>query len=246
MFMKKPATLVLTLLLTLGLSSVALASETIAPNTIKVNGNGIVEVMPDIATISLTFEETEDTALKAQEITNKNITKVTDALENLSIPKENITTEYSSVRPHYDTKPGTNERELVGYRSYANINVETKNLDDVGIYIDTALQAGATGYNHVNFSLENPSLYYAQALTSAIANAKISATAISDAVQKPLGAIQSIEENSSMTYYNEDFSGFEEISMDSGSSASSEKNTNTKITYSALEVNARITAIFGF
>lgn len=171
--------------LALGMSTAALAAEPEA-STITVNGQGIVQVAPDVATIHVTVEKTAKTAAQAQEDVNEELTDVIAAMKALGVTEDHIVTSYISVYPSYQYDEETGKRTVENYQAYTSVNVSTNDVDNAGKYVDAALKAGATGTDGVSFSLEKPETYYNQALTEAVKAAQSSATAIAQAYGRPL------------------------------------------------------------
>ena len=211
--------------------------------SITTNGTGIVTVQPDIATASLSIQTSGKTANAAQSENNKISTKVVSKLIEMGIAKDKIITNYSSVYPTYQYDEITGKAKISGYQANVNLDVTVKDIDNVGTYIDAALQAGATGFHSVAFSLENPNEYYIQALQAAVKNAAISANAIAAAYGQPLGQIQAVQEQASYTSYQEDSAVYSEKALYSGAGGSSERGT--EIHYNKIQVTASITAIYG-
>lgn len=232
-------------MMVLGMNTVAFAAEPTA-STITVNGQGIVKVAPDVATIHISVEKTAKTAAQAQKDVNTEINDITSAMKGLGVADEDIITSYISVYPSYDYDDNTGERKLKNYRAYTSINVSTNDVDNAGKYVDAALKAGATGTDGVSFSLEQPERYYNQALQEAVKTAQSSASAIAQAYGRPLGSIISVTENSrnTSTTYKEMNYAVEEAVMDTMASGSAARNT--AISYEDIEVSAYITAVYGF
>ncbi len=213
------------------------------PGTITTNGTGIVTVQPDIATASLSIQTSGKTSDAAQKENNKISAKVVDKLEEMGVPKDKIITSYSSVYPSYEYDDITGKRTINGYHANLNLEVTVKDIDNVGTYIDAALKAGATGFNSVAFSLEDPNQYYIQALQAAVKNASISANAIAAAYGKPLGQIQAVEEHASYASYQEDSAVYNEKALYGSATGSSDRGT--EIHYDKIQVTASITAVYG-
>lgn len=235
----------LTLALVLGMGCTAWAADgTTTTRKIVTTGTGIVSVEPDTATATLSVQTKGDTANVAQTENNKIIAEVTATLKKMGIEEKQITTAYSAVYPNYFYDDKSGQEKISSYEANTTLNVKTKDIDNVGSYIDAALAAGATGFRNVSFSLENPTAYYAQALRAAVKNAGASAQAIAEAYGKPLGGIVSVEEHSSGNSYEEavmaQYSSLEKnTAADAGGSP-------TTIQYSEVRVTAYITATYDF
>ena len=227
-------------LMTLGMSTAALAAE---PGTITVNGQGIVSVAPDLATIHVTVEKTASTAAQAQKEVNTKVENIRTAMKSLGVAEEDMKTSYVSVYATYSYNDN-DERKLNGYQAYTSLSVSTNDVDNAGKYVDAALKAGATGTDGVSFSLESPEQYYNQALQEAVKTAQSSAQAIAQAYGKPLGQIVSVVENSrnsSTTYKQMNYAVEEAMAMDSTAARG-----ETEISYEDIEVSANITAVYNF
>ena len=214
-----------------------------ADGEINVNGTGVVMADPDTAKINLSVETTGKTSELAQKENNKIVQSVTKAMQNMGVTKENIVTTYTSVYPQYDYNELTDKHTVQGYRSYTDLQVTTKDIDNTGKYIDAALKAGATGTNGVNFSVADQSVYYSQALQVAVKNAGKSAEAIAQAYGRQLGAVKSVTENSRNAYYAESANKF--MAMEESMSADSAAG-GTAISYGKIQITANISVTYSF
>ena len=225
--------------LSLGMASMAYAAE----GQINVNGTGVVMADPDTAKISLSVETMGKTSEAAQKENNQIIQKVTKAMQGMGVAKEDIVTTYTSVYPQYNYNDETGQRAVLGYRSYTDLQVATKDIDNTGKYIDAALKAGATGTNGVEFSVADQSLYYGQALQAAVKNAEKSAQSIAQAYGRPLGAVQSVTENSRNAYYVETANLSK---MMAAEDAVADAGSGTTISYGKIQITANIAVTYGF
>lgn len=219
-------------------------SMAFAAGEISVTGSGVVLAKPDTATISLSVETNGKTSESAQKETSKTMQKVTDTLLEMGIQKDKIVTTGTFVYPSYQYDDATGKRTITGYRSTANIQAVTKDIDNAGKYIDAALKAGATGTDGVSFSVENESAYYAQALETAVKNAADSAAAIAGAYGKPLGEVKSVTENSRSAYYVENS---KRPAMPTAEGAAADTGAGgTTIQYGDIHVTANISVVYVF
>lgn len=210
--------------------------------TITTNGTGVVTVQPDLAEISLSIQTYGKTSDAAQKENNQISAKVIRKLEELGIAKDKIFTNYSYVYPTYGYDETSGKNYIERYQANTTLQVTIKDIDNAGTYIDAALKAGATGFNNVVFSLEDPTHYYTQALELAVKNASASANAIATAYGKPLGQIQNVMEQSSYQSYEE--AQYRNKATLEGS-ASGSSNNDTVIQYDTVQVTASITATYG-
>ena len=238
--MKKiAAVLAAVMVLSCSMTGFAYAAE----GEINVNGMGVVLADPDTATISLSAETEGKTSQAAQTANNKILQKVTKAMLDMGVKKEDIVTAYTSVYPQYNYNDMTGARTLTGYCAYTDLQVTTKDIDNAGKYIDAALKAGATGSNGVSFSIADQSVYYGQALQLAVKNAGKSAQAIADAYGRKLGDVKSVTENSRNAYQVESTNKF--MAMEDSMSAGSAE-TGTTISYGKIQITANIAVTYNF
>lgn len=238
---KALAVLTATMALAIGASCMAYAAE---GGEINVNGTGIVMADPDTAEINLSVETNGKTSQAAQKESNKILQAVTKAMQEMGVAKENIVTAYTSVYPQYIYDDETGKRTVSGYRSYTDLQVTTKDIDNTGKYIDAALKAGATGTNGVNFSVSDQSAYYGQALQVAVKNAGKSAESIAQAFGKELGAVKSVTENSRNAYYVETVNMSKQMAV--AEDAAAEVGGGTTISYGKIQITANIAVTYGF
>ena len=237
---KLAAILAATMALSFGMASMAYAAE---GGEINVNGMGIVMADPDTAKINLSVETMGKTSEAAQKENNKIIQKVTAAMQEMGVTKENIVTTYTSVYPQYNYDDATGKRTIMHYRSYTDLQVTTKDIDNAGKYIDAALKAGATGTGGVEFSVADQSVYYGQALQAAVKNAGKSAQSIADAYGRELGAVKSVTENSRNAY------AVETASMNKmmvAEDAAADAGGGTTISYGKIQITANISVTYSF
>lgn len=225
--------------LSLGMVGMAYAAE----GEINVNGTGIVMADPDTAKINLSVETMGKTSESAQKENNQIIQKITNAMQDMGVTKENIVTTYTSVYPQYNYNDETGQRIVLGYRSYTDLQVTTKDIDNTGKYIDAALKAGATGTNGVDFSVADQSLFYGQALQTAVKNAEKSAQSIAQAYGKQLGTVKSVMENSRNAYYVETANLSK---MMVAEDAAADTGSGTTISYGKIQITANIAVTYGF
>ncbi|RLL43700.1 DUF541 domain-containing protein [Oceanobacillus piezotolerans] len=152
--------------------------------TIKVIGNGIVQVKPDIATIRLGVLTEDKSLSQAQEENAATMTRVAQSLQALGLPSENIQTTTFTVTPVYDFVEG--RQVLRGYEVFNQITVIADHIEETGNVIDTAVRNGANRVSDIRFTVKEENIYYQQALTIALDNALEKAQTIAKHMNLPL------------------------------------------------------------
>ena len=131
------------------IASTALADNVPGLGTMEVSGRAKIMVAPNVASI---FFVVETNALKAQEAVEKNAARtgnVLNSLEKIAGQTSKIKTSGFSVSPVY----GRDDRlRPKGYLVRNSIILETKELNKLGAFIDTAVMAGASRLGNLVFS----------------------------------------------------------------------------------------------
>ncbi len=189
---------------------------------IAVTGNGKAMAEPDTAEFTVGVEQTADTAQQAQDETSRVAGAIAEALKALGVLPEDMQTSGVSlwteeVRPEdtfgvYAVGPngtapsypaatpnpiaGSGPAVTIRYRASVNIRVKTKNLDGLGALLGAATEAGANQLYGIQFSLEDDSASYKEAIDAALANAKTKAEQIAAQTGMQLGNIKEVTEQS--------------------------------------------------
>jgi uncharacterized protein YggE len=183
-----------------------------AANTITVQGNGKVEKAPDTAKFSFTIQDEQKDVATAQANVSKKIDQVKSDLLAAGIPSADISTASYNSYPDYQQTvvpmmgtatpnavmalpPTTNSQVLKGYIVSQNISVNVKDLSK------TETVAGILGKDGVT-SIDGPNLGFAddhevqnEARAQAIADAKLQAEKLAQALGVQLVRIVSFNDN---------------------------------------------------
>ncbi len=108
-------------------------------NTISVSGDGKVFVKPDMAELTLSVYETENTSKAALEKVNERTNTIIKLIEDQGIAKKDIQTTNFQVNPEYDW--ATSGRKLLGYKAVHSIKVTIKNVDEKGTKVSKLIDS---------------------------------------------------------------------------------------------------------
>ncbi|MGZ4151309.1 MAG: SIMPL domain-containing protein, partial [Actinomycetota bacterium] len=106
------------------------------------------------------------------------------------ITKDDLATEGVSLYPTY----GQNGQNVTGYQASNVVDVTVRQMNKVGVIIDTAVGAGANLANGITFQLSDQNQGMDTALAAAVADAKSKAEALASAGDAQLGQVVSIDE----------------------------------------------------
>ncbi len=163
-------------------SNHAVAQEVlIQENVISVTGTATTTVEPDLLVITFGMENQEPTAKQALDSNSQAMNSVIEAIKDVGITEDEISTSRFNIYPIYDGYEDTLtkrwKQDLVGYQVTNTINVETANLNLSADIIDDAVTAGANRVDNVSFTLSSEKYMHLKdgLIEKAIQNAKIKA-----------------------------------------------------------------------
>jgi hypothetical protein len=182
------------------LSSTFLAGAALAEGaTITVIGEGVVEAVPDMATVSLGVMAQADTAKAAMDETSEGVGALIDLLAGAGIEPSDIQTSGLSLNPLWDQSSYESGTPRVsGFQAMNTVSVRVRALDGLGALLDDALESGANMFNGLSFGLQEPGPRLDEARAEAVADARRKAELLAAAAGVELGGIVSIAETANM------------------------------------------------
>ena len=165
-----------------------------AQKQIRVMGQALVTVRPDIARVQLgvqTYAAELDEAVAGN---NARTGAVLQALTASGIADRDMRTSAFSVSPQRDYSKEDGSREIVGYWVSNTISVTMRDLDLVGAVLQAAVTAGANNVNGLVFTLEDFGPARQQARIAAVNDAAMRAATLTQAAGATLGAVLTIDE----------------------------------------------------
>ena len=158
----------------------AQAQQPAAPGTperpmVTTFGEGVIEVVPDRAWISITAESRAGNPREAQRRNAEAMTPVIDKLKSSGIPAEAIRTAGYDLQQEWDYV--NNRRVSRGYVARTTIDVRVDNVERVGELLEIAVGTGATSVGGIRFDLKDRAKLEREALRMAVAEARARADA---------------------------------------------------------------------
>lgn len=189
--MKKIIAVCLAALL-IALSLPALAEEN--PRLIRVNGNAVVALAADTATLQIGVNTRKSTVQEAQKENAALMNAVLDALHAIGIEDQDIMTSMFNVSSQYDYSVSSFGQEVrkLFYEVQNNVSVTVHDLSLIGQVLDAAMEAGANTSYGITFSSTKQNEAYQKALTRAVEDAVQKASVLAAAAKVQLGNLVSI------------------------------------------------------
>ena len=145
--------------------------------------------VPDIAELSLGIEARADTVDEAQTQASEAMNNVMEALKDNGVDEKDIQTQRFNIYPVTKWIKDEDKEEIIGYRVTNMVTAKIREVDKVGIIIDSVAKAGGdlTRIQSINFSVDDPEPYYEQARDKALKDAKNKAAQLADLAGVKLG-----------------------------------------------------------
>lgn len=162
---------------------------------ISVTGRGSVEMVPDMATISIGVQEQAQEAAEAMSAASRAVAAILTRLDAAGIAPRDVQTDNLSLQPVW-SRSSTNNRDprIIGFVARNTLTIRVRDLDILGATLDAVVQDGANTFNGLNFSVQDPEPAIARARAAAVKDAIARATQLADAAGVQLGPVQSISE----------------------------------------------------
>ena len=183
--------LILALIIIFGVSSTAAAEERIS--TISVSGEGVIEVAPDRATISVGVVTRDKIASKVQNDNARIANEIIKSVAALGIDKKNIRTGNYSFHQFY--RQENNKRVADGYEANNTVTIIVDDLNLVGKIIDTSLSHGANNIDALEFGIKNKSNLQNEAIRLAVRDARAKAEVVAAELGKSIIGVKNVSVN---------------------------------------------------
>jgi uncharacterized protein YggE len=165
-----------------------------ATGTLTVTGNATINVVPDLATITLGVTTTGDTAASAMAANNEAVSGVIAKLIAAHVADRDMQTSSLSINPNWVANGDNTGQVIKGYIASNMLTVRIKALETTGAVLDAAITDGANTLNGLTFGLQDQRPTEDEARKAAVVDAVARAKVLADAAGAKLGDIQSINE----------------------------------------------------
>jgi hypothetical protein len=171
------------------------ADTSASPATLTVDGEGQVNVVPDLANLNVTVNRSAATSRAALSAANIRTDVITRAIRALGVPSSGIETESVNVsNTSHKVGPKHNRHRIKQFTASESLSV-TSAARLAGAVIDTATHNGASSVNGLSFSFSNPAAGQIAANNAALANARQQANAAAAELGYSITGVQSVALN---------------------------------------------------
>lgn len=160
-------------------------------------GEGIVNIAPDVAVLTVGVEAQRPTVAQARNETAAAMDKLMQALKARGVAEKDIRTSQFSITPVYRYDDRTKNQVLDGYRVSNVVTTKIRNLSNAGPIIDDAVVAGGdlARVQGISFTLDNPAPQRDQARSEAVKQAVAKAKQMAADAGVTLGKVLYLSES---------------------------------------------------
>jgi len=165
-----------------------------AARQITVSGQGRMRAAPDVAVVTAGFTEHGADVRVVQSAINRKTAALTTAVQRVGVREADIQTSKFSVSPQYVYEERKTPR-ITGYEARQSVEIRIRDLDRINDVLGAVGDAGATNIGGLQFTIDDPQELRAKARGEAIAQARIEAMRIADALGVRLGDVITYSES---------------------------------------------------
>ena len=147
-----------------------------------------------MVTISIGVETTNRTATDAVVANSLKMNNIVSALKNNGVNEDEISTSQFSINPNYNYSQSGNILETTGFTVTNTLKIQSMNLSNISLWIDTAVNAGENTIGGIDFKVSEKRLdsLKKMLIEDVIANARQTANIASSAVGLNITGIKSM------------------------------------------------------
>jgi hypothetical protein len=170
----------------------ALAADDVRPRTVSVSGMGEVAAEPDLARITLGVEARKPTLAEARAEVTATVERVLKLTRDLRIDPKHVNATRVQVQPEYNWNPKDRKRVLLGYLVLRQVQVELRDLEQLGALLERAVDAGVNQLGDPVLDSSRRKELEREAMTRAVQDARLNAETLAGAAGVRLGPVRSL------------------------------------------------------
>jgi uncharacterized protein YggE len=188
----------LTSVLALALAPLAaVAADEARPRTVNVSGTGEVVAEPDLAHVTLGVEARKPTMAEARAAVSATVERVLALTKDLRIDPKLVNATRLQVQPEYSWNEKDRKRVLLGYFVSRQVQVELRDLEQLGALLERAVDAGVNQVNDPVLDSSRRKSLEREAMARAVEDARLNAETLARAAGVKLGAVRSLNGSAS-------------------------------------------------
>jgi hypothetical protein len=172
-------------------AATALADEPV-PRTVSVSGQGEVSAEPDLAHVTLGVQARRPTMAEARKEVATTVDRVLALCKDLKIDPKFVNATRVQVQPDYSWDERNRKQVLLGYIVSRQVQVELRDLEQLGPLIERAVSAGVNQVSDPALDSTQRKQLERQAMTLAVQDARLNAETLAQAAGVGLGAVRTM------------------------------------------------------
>jgi uncharacterized protein YggE len=183
--------------LALLLAPLAVLADNDRPRTVSVSGIGEVAAEPDLAHVTLGVEARRPTMAEARAEVAKTVDRVLALTRDLKIDPKLVNATRLQVQPEYSWNDKDRQRVLLGYVVSRQVQVELRDLEQLGPLLERAVDAGVNQVNDPVLDSSKRKSLEREAMAKAVEDARLNAETLAKAAGVRLGPVRMLNGSSS-------------------------------------------------
>lgn len=162
--------------------------------TVSVTGTATDNYPPDTAVLIIAIENTSSTVSQVTQKNNAISEKVISGVKKLlkSDAGDEVKTSSYSLEPVNEYDQVSRKNKFIGYKAVNQITVKTKQMLNLGRFIDSAVEQGANRVDNISFSLSDTKGFCKSLLKQATENARSDAEVVAQSLGTRIVGIKDI------------------------------------------------------
>ena len=174
-------------LLVLAIAPLAAHADEPRPRTVSVSGSGEVSAEPDLAHVTLGVEARRPTMAEARTTVATTVDRVLALTRELRIDPKLVSATRVQVQPEYSWNEKDRKRVLLGYVVSRQVQVELRDLEQLGPLLERAVSAGVNQVNDPVLDSSRRKALEREAMAKAVEDARLNAETLARAAGARLG-----------------------------------------------------------
>jgi uncharacterized protein YggE len=183
--------------LALLLTPLAVLADSDRSRTVSVSGSGEVAAEPDLAHVTLGVEARRPTMAEARAEVAKTVDRVLALTRDLRIDPKYVNATRVQVQPEYSWNEKDRKRVLLGYLVSRQVQVEVRDLEQLGPLVERAVDAGVNQVNDPLLDSSKRKSLEREAMAKAVEDARLNAETLAKAAGAKLGPVRMLNGASS-------------------------------------------------
>ena len=181
----------------LALAPLTVQADDDRPRTVSVSGSGEVAAEPDLAHVTLGVEARKRTMAEARTEVAATVDRVLALTRELRIDPKLVNATRVQVQPEYSWNEKDRKRVLLGYLVSRQVQVELRDLEQLGPLLERAVDAGVNQVNDPMLDSSKRKALEREAMTKAVEDARLNAETLARAAGARLGPVRTLNGSSS-------------------------------------------------